>query len=253
MKRNFIIACLALMAGMAWAAEPVNVTPDQARNELNGGKVYTISISEEEGYGDIVNDTLTVKGFEKFMSGMKIKRDKLGRVVKMDLEENESYEDGTTISSSLNAKYIYKDNTCRKHIETGVSSNINDNIIEGMSWLCHYQYADNSNTPISCLSIETNVYGQPQSVSYQTYTHPAFDKYGNWTKRKITDWSCDLSIEEEEGGTVRKQLMNLSIALMNEKLSDSKRAETEKKLIAILKKQVEPDKATHVRKFKYFK
>ena len=133
MKRNFIIACLALMAGMAWAAEPTNVTPDQARNELNGGKVYTISISEEEGYGDIVNDTLTAKGFEKFMSGTKIKRDKLGRVVKMDLEENESYEDSTTISTELNVKYIYKDNTCRKHIETGITSTINDNFIEGIS------------------------------------------------------------------------------------------------------------------------
>lgn len=214
------------------------VTPDMARNELNGGKVKRITqhFSSSLTAGEPETVLFDFAGKQNYLAVYKIKRDNKKRVTRVF----ESVKGDFT-----EVEYTYAGNSCRKVYTNEVGGYIDaqDGKVGDGYEFNHYYYADSTNTP-------TGIFGsccQDITPSYTAYTYLEFDEYGNWTKRKAVTYTYDYS------SAYAAQYDKLQREL-DKFFQDLKKNNVELRMIALLKKSCKhPDKWIETRKIEYYK
>lgn len=254
MKNNGLLCgCLAmLMVGMGFSVK--TVTPDQARLDIAGGKVKGVYILDSNGQDVGYREKLTEEGLSVFDEPAQITRDKMGRLSTLLIEENEVDEDGEPSTHSYEETYRYAGESLRPYMQVTSGESIYMGFGEGYSKYCHYIYSDSTANPVGDMIVETNYIGQPIMVYYCVYHYTEFDKFGNWTKRDVTTYHCDISFEEDEEDDVkiRPDLLELSVILCDKESDAAKYEKATSGLIKILTENLEPEHAIQSRVVVYY-
>ena len=217
-------------------AKSTEVTPDMARNELNGGYVRRVTMHiyffplEE-----MMNKTISfdAQGTELYKHGV-AKRDENGRVKSTIVRENESYikETFTYVESS---RLAYREEVA------GFVDPEEGDVIEARDYR-HYYYANKTNNPEGVFSICC----QDICPAYTEYNYLEFDKFGNWIKREAIYYMFDYT------SAYVGQYDNL-LQKLDDVDPDYKKNKVEPQLISLIKKScTRPEKMTETRKIEYF-
>lgn len=135
------------------------VSPDLARNEINGGKVKRIAFTYANG--ETIVSNFSPSGKEKFgKEYRRVTRDKQGRVIHTLMGGGVEFIHDTIVYAGNIGRVAYHENIL-----------ISD----------HYRYYGSVNHP------DENVWRMGEDAYYQyiEYNYLDFDQYGNWTKREV--------------------------------------------------------------------
>lgn len=216
--------------------EITEVTPDMARQELNGGKVKRVTMHIYSPLNNMTNKTISfdAQGNQIFKSGVIVKKDKTGRVTKTFAKDKENYTE-EFFSYAESSRLAYGEEV------GGYVDSEEGNMPEAGDYR-HYQYADNTNNPQGFFSICC----QDISPAYTEYKYLEFDQFGNWTKRESIVYTFDYT--SAYVGQYEKLMENLEAVFPY-----YKKNKVEPQLISFIKKSCKhPEKMIETRKIEYF-
>lgn len=219
-------------------AQANEVTPDLARNEINGGKVKRITqhFTSSLTAGEPETVLFDFAGKQNYLTKYKTQRDNRKRVTRVF----ESVKDNFT-----EVTYTYAGNSYRKVYTDEVGGYIDaeeGEVGDGYEFK-HYYYADSTNNPTGIFATCC----QDVTPFYTEYTYLEFDEYGNWTKRQAVTYDSDHS------SAYTKQYEKL-LRSLDQAAHDLQKNNVEPQLIALMKKSCKrPDKITETRKIEYYK
>ena len=215
-------------------AKSTEVTPDMARNELNGGAVRRVTMHIYSPLYNMTNKTISfdTQGTQLYKHGV-AKRDEKGRVKSTIVKEKDYLEETFAYVESSRLAY-------GEEVE-GFVDPIEGVVLEAGDYR-HYYYADNTNNPEGMFSICC----QDICPAYTEYNYLEFDKLGNWIKREAICYTFDYT------SAFVGQYENL-IQNLDDVYPDYKKNKVEPQLISLIKKSCKrPEKMTETRKIEYF-
>lgn len=223
----FLVAAAVVVAGSMMAKKAPTVSPDMARNELNGGKVKQIVYLNMDDY-DVANDTVffTEDGSEQRHTAYlptQLERDDQGRMTYMkgfDLwDEGEGEEKS---QSPFEETYYYVGDEHRIDLIANRSSYM----FVSRKQIGHMVYKGQNNAPSQLFTYVMEQGDYILSLDEMVYVEA--DSLNNWTRKE--EISYFMSLEEGD------EALKTYLPLFDEKTSAAVRRKLEKKLAAEMKR-----------------